>query len=112
MTSVYGDQYSSTVNIHFIMTLHDDEVNMPVSGTRIHPGGITFILLFEHGVCQYQLELGAQIQQKFAIGVAFPDLMLSHNMALSSVSLRILALKLSISSTLWDMSLTTLASAL
>ena len=41
---------SGTVDVHLILTPRDDEVNhMPVSGTRMHPGGIAFILLLEHG---------------------------------------------------------------
>ena len=42
---------SGTVDVHLIATPRNDEVDhMPVSGTRIHPGGLAFILLLEHGV--------------------------------------------------------------
>ena len=42
---------SGTVDVHLIPTSRDDEVDhMPVSGTRMHLGGLAFILLLEHGV--------------------------------------------------------------
>ena len=42
---------SGTVDVHLIPTHRDDEVDhMPVSGTRMHPGGLAFILLLEHVV--------------------------------------------------------------
>ena len=43
-----------------IPTPRDDKVDhMPVSGTRMHPSGLAFILLLEHGVRHYQFELTA-----------------------------------------------------
>ena len=36
---------SGTVDVHLIPTPYDDEVDhMPMSGTRMHPGGLAFIL--------------------------------------------------------------------
>ena len=52
---------SGTVEVHLIPTPRDDEVDhMSVSGTRMHPSGLAFILLLEHGVRHYQFELRAQ----------------------------------------------------
>ena len=60
VSSTHG---SSTVDVHLIPTPRDDEVDhMPVSGTRMHPGGLAFILLLEHGVRHYQFELRALSQ--------------------------------------------------
>ena len=71
---------SGTEYILLTPTPRDDEVDhMPVSGTRMHPGGLAFILLLEHGVRHYQFELRAQSQQKLAIGVAFPNPMFAHD---------------------------------
>ena len=43
VSSTHG---SGTVDVHLIPTPRDDEVDhMPVSGTRIHPGDLAFILL-------------------------------------------------------------------
>ena len=54
---------SGAVNVHLIPTPRDDEVDhMPVSGTRMHPSGLVFSLLLEHGVRHYQFELRAQSQ--------------------------------------------------
>ena len=54
---------SGTVDVHLIPTPRDDEVDhMPVSGTRMHLGGLAFILLLEHGVRHYQFEISAQSQ--------------------------------------------------
>ena len=53
VSSTHG---SGTVDVHLIPTLRDAEVDhMPVSGTMMHPGGLAFIFLFEHGVRHYQL---------------------------------------------------------
>ena len=61
--SVCSTHGSGTVDVHLIPTPRDDEVDhMPVSGTRMHPGGLAFILLLEHGVRHYQFELRAQSQ--------------------------------------------------
>ena len=66
------------MDAHLIPTPRDDKVDhMPVSGTRMHPGGFAFILLLEHGVRHYQFELRAHSQ--FAIGVAFPNPMFAHD---------------------------------
>ena len=51
---------------------------MPVSGTSMHPRGLAFILLLEHGVLHYQFELRARNQWKLTIGVAFPNSMFAH----------------------------------
>ena len=52
-----------TVDVHLIPTPRNDEVDhMPVFETRMHPGGLAFILLLEHGVRHYQFELRAQSQ--------------------------------------------------
>ena len=60
VSSTHG---SGTGDVHLIPTLREDEVDhMPESGTRMHPGGLAFILLFEHGVRHYQFELRAQSQ--------------------------------------------------
>ena len=49
---------SGTVDVHFIPTPRDNEVDhMSVFGTMMHPGGLAFILLLEHGVRHYQFEL-------------------------------------------------------
>ena len=54
---------SGTVDVHLIPTPRDDEVDhMPVSGMRMHPSGVAFTLLLEHGVRYYQFELRAQGQ--------------------------------------------------
>ena len=51
VSSTYG---SGTVDVHLIPTPRYDEVDhMPVSGTRMHLGGLAFILLLEHGVRHY-----------------------------------------------------------
>ena len=71
---------SDTVDVHLIPTPRDDEVDhMPVSGTRMHPSGLAFILLLDHGVRHYQFELRAQNQEKLAIGVTFPNPMFAHD---------------------------------
>ena len=52
VSSTHG---SGAVDVHLIPTPRDDEVDrMPVSGTRMHPNGLAFILLLEHGVRHYQ----------------------------------------------------------
>ena len=39
------------VDVHLIPTPRDDVFDhMPVSGTRMNPSGLAFILLLEHGV--------------------------------------------------------------
>ena len=49
--SVCSKHGSGTVDVHLFPTPRDDEVDhMPVSGTRVHPGGLALILLLEHGV--------------------------------------------------------------
>ena len=60
VSSTHG---SSIVDVHLIPTPREDEVDhMPVSGTRMPPGGLAFILLLEHGVRHYHFELRAQSQ--------------------------------------------------
>ena len=54
---------SGTVDVHLISTPRDGEVDhMPMSGARMHLGGLAFILLLEHGVRHYQFELRAKSQ--------------------------------------------------
>ena len=44
VSSTHG---SGTVGVHLIPTPRDDEADhMPMSGTRMHPGGLAFILFF------------------------------------------------------------------
>ena len=45
----------------------------------MHPSGLAFILLLEHGVRHHQFELRAQSQYKLAIGVAFLKRMFAHD---------------------------------
>ena len=60
VSSTHG---TGTVDVRLIPTPRADEVDhMPVSGTRMHPSGLAFILLLEHGVRHYQLEFRAQSQ--------------------------------------------------
>ena len=60
VSSTHG---SGTVDVHLIPTPRDDEADhMPVSGTRMHPGGLMVILLLGHGVHHNQFELRAQSQ--------------------------------------------------
>ena len=52
VSSTHG---SGTVDVHLIPTPRDVGVDyMPVSGTRMHPSGLAFILLLDHGVRHYQ----------------------------------------------------------
>ena len=61
--AVMSTHDSCTVDVHHFPTPRDDEVDhTPVSGTRMHLGGLAFIFLFEYGVRQYQFELRAQSQ--------------------------------------------------
>ena len=77
--SVSTTHGSGTVHVQLITTPRGDEVDhMPVSGTRMHPSGLAFILLLVHGVRHYQFELRAQSQKKLAFGVAFPNPMFAH----------------------------------
>ena len=47
-------------NVHLIPASGDDEVyHMPVVRAGMRPGGLVCILLFEHGVGHYQIELNA-----------------------------------------------------
>ena len=60
VSSTHG---SGTGDVHLNQTPRDDEIDhMPVSGTRMQPCGLAFILRFEHGVRHYQFELKAQTQ--------------------------------------------------
>ena len=60
VSSTHG---SGSVDVHLIPTPRDYEVDhMTVSGTRMHPGGLAFILLLDYGVRHYQFELRAQSQ--------------------------------------------------
>ena len=69
--AVSSTHASGTVDVHLIPT-------PCVSGTMMHPGGLAFFLLLEHGVRHYQFELRAQSHYKLAIGVAFPNPMFAH----------------------------------
>ena len=61
--AVSSTRGSDTVDVELITTPRDDEVdNMPVPGTRMHPSGLAFILLLEHGFRHYQFQLRAQSQ--------------------------------------------------
>ena len=61
--AVCSTHESGTVDAHLIPTPRDDEVDhMPMSGTRMHSGGLAFILLLEHGVRHYQFEPRAESQ--------------------------------------------------
>ena len=66
------------MDVHLIPTPRDDEVDhVPVSGTRMHPSGLAFILLLEqctqpvdarlldniHGITVHGHELGLVIEQ-------------------------------------------------
>ena len=60
VSSMHG---SGSVDVHLIPTPRDDEVDhVPVSGTKMHPSGLAFILLLEHGVRDYHFELRAQLE--------------------------------------------------
>ena len=65
-----GPAVSSThglgiVDVHLIQKPREYEADhMPVSGTRMHPSGLAFILLLENGGRHYQFE---QSQLKLAI---------------------------------------------
>ena len=51
---------SCATNVHLIPAYGDDEVyHMPLLRAGIRPGGLVCILLFEHGVRRYQIELSA-----------------------------------------------------
>ena len=55
ISSTHG---SGTVDVHLIPTPGYDEVaHMSVSRTRMHPSGLAFIFLFEHGFRHYPFEL-------------------------------------------------------
>ena len=72
---------SGTVDVHLIPTPRDDEVDhMPVSGTRMHPSGLAFILLLEQGVRHYQFKLRATVHTatiSFLIAKPTPAFLLS-----------------------------------
>ena len=51
---------SCATNVHLSPVSGDDEVNhMPMSRAGMRPSGLVCILLFEHGVDHYQIELSA-----------------------------------------------------
>ena len=61
--AVKSTQWSGTVDVNFIPAPYDDEIDhMPVCVTRMDPSNFAFILLLEHGVRHYQLELRVQSQ--------------------------------------------------
>ena len=73
VSSTHG---SGTVDVHLIQTPRDDEVDhMPVSGTRMHPGGLAFILL-EHGVRHYPML--AHDQGSLVIFSSYPRIKVSY----------------------------------
>ena len=50
-------------NVHLIPASGDDEVyHMPMSRAGMRPGDLVCILLFEHGVGHYQIEISAYCQ--------------------------------------------------
>ena len=51
---------SFATNVHLIPASGDvEDYHIPMSGSGMRPGGIVCILLFEHGVGHYQIELSA-----------------------------------------------------
>ena len=108
---------SGTVDVHLIMRCRDKmEVNhMPVSGTRMHPSGLAFILLLEHGVRHYDAicsNSDHRASRSSPLELHFPIPCLPMTKGHLSLSLPILALKSPISSSLsvGGMPLSTLAS--
>ena len=61
--TVCSTHCSCATNVHFIQASGNDEVyHMPMSRAGVRPGGLVGILLFEHGVGHYQIELSALCQ--------------------------------------------------
>ena len=100
---------SSTVDVYIIPTPRDDEVDhMPVSGTRMHPSGLAFILLF----VTISSNSEHRASRSSPLELHFPIPCLSMTKGHLSLSLPILALMSPISSSLSvrGMPLRTLAS--
>ena len=58
--TVCSTHCSCATNVHLIPASGDDEVyHMPMSRAGMRPCGLVCILLFEHGVGHYQIELSA-----------------------------------------------------
>ena len=58
--TVCSMHFSCDTNINLIPAYGDDEVyHIPMSRAGMRPGGLVCILLFEHGVSHYQIELSA-----------------------------------------------------
>ena len=58
--TVCSTHCSCATNVYPIPASGDDEVyHMPVSRAGMCPGGLVCILLFEHGVGHYEIELSA-----------------------------------------------------
>ena len=56
--TVCSTHYSCATNVHLIPDSGDDEVyDIPMSRAGMRPGGLLCILLFEHGVGHYLIEL-------------------------------------------------------
>ena len=59
---------SGTVDVHLIPTPREDEVDhMPVSGTRMHPGGLAFIVFIDMVEVAIWLNLVKLTETKVAI---------------------------------------------
>ena len=73
---------SGTVDVHLIPTPRGDEVDhnfMPVCGTRMHPGGLAFILRLEHDVswaiiCQRHVFLNSVTNHRHSDRHLFPSM--------------------------------------
>ena len=58
--TVCSTHCSCATNVHLIPASGDDEVyHMPMSRAGMRPCGLVCVLLFEHGVGHYQIELSA-----------------------------------------------------
>ena len=84
--------FSCATNVHLIPASGDDEVyHMTVSRAGMRPGRLVCILLFEHDVGQYQIELSAN--RSSPLELHFPIPYLPKAEGYLSFSLLILALK-------------------
>ena len=75
---------SGSVDVHLIPTPCDDEVDhMPVSGTRMHPGGLAFVTISsnsEHRASRSSpLELLLALCSEFELIVIVPNPMFAHD---------------------------------
>ena len=96
------------MDIHLNPTPRDDEVDhMPLFGTRMHPGGLAFILLHAHGVRHYNSE--RRTSRSTPLELYFPISHLPMTKRYLSFSLPILVLKNSSSLSARGMPLSKLA---